>query len=93
MTKNRTPSHEAPNDSNPSLQSSGPCVLTRLMQQLRSGKPLPQLLYEMRTLLLEATSAESAAIVILDEAGIVTRHAMDESMPWTRAYPMLPAGS
>jgi len=89
MTKNRTPSHEAPNASNPSLQSSGPSVLTRLMQQLRSGKPLHQLLYEMRTLLLEATSAESAAIVILDEAGIVTRHAMDESVPHAAGWIMI----
>ena len=81
MTKNRKSSNEAPNDSNSSRQSSGPSVLIKLMQQLRSEKPLPQLLYEMRILISEATAAESAAIVILDEAGIVTHYAIDESVP------------
>ena len=51
------------------------------MQQLRSEKPLPQLLYEMRTLLSEATAAESVAIVILDGTGIVTHYAIDKSVP------------
>jgi len=80
-TKNRKSNNEPPNNSNPSPCPGASSVLIPLMQQLRSEKPLPQLLYEMRTLLSEATAAESVAIVILDGTGIVTHYAIDKSVP------------
>ena len=88
-TRNNIPDNELPNSTAPLLQSSGPSVLIQLLPQLRSEKPLPQLLHEMRTLLSAATSAESAAIVILDEAGRVSRYAMDESVPHAAGWIMI----
>jgi len=88
-TKNSIPDNEAPSNTAPSQRPDASSVITQLMQRLRSEQPLPQFLYEIRALLSEATAAESATIVILDESGRVTRYVMDESVPHAAGWIMI----
>ena len=87
--RNDEPWRETPEEKAPSRRPDASSALVQLVERLNAEKSLPQFLYEMRTLLSEATAAESATIIVLNEGGRVAHYSMDGSVPQAAGWIMV----
>ena len=72
-----------------SQRTDGSEILGRMVELMRMHASLPHYLHEMRSLLSEAAGAENASIIVLNQAGRVTLHAIDESVPQAAGWIMV----